>query len=70
MVVSLVTLLVLKAGRLPAMSALPWDMVALRVLVVLVGANKALMANGTNLRRVRTLTMDLEVISLENREQR
>lgn len=67
MVVRLVTLLALKADRPPAMAVLQWDMVGLKVVVVLVGANKAQMANGIKPRRARTLTMDSEVISPEQR---
>lgn len=85
MAVSLVvTLMALRAARPPAMAALQWAMVAIRAaaavvvvvaaaaaaeVVVLVEANKALMANGTKLRRARTSTMDLEVINLERKKK-
>ncbi|KAK8915455.1 Oligouridylate-binding protein 1 [Metarhizium anisopliae] len=57
----------LKVARLQDMAALPWDTVGLRVREVLVEANRAPMANGTNLGLGKTSTMDLAVISLEQK---
>jgi hypothetical protein len=67
MVASQVILQALRVVRLLAMVAPPWATVALRVREGLVGASRDPTASGTSLRLAKTSTMDLAVISREQR---